>query len=344
MITENLSTLKIHKLTQEQYDRELAAGNIDENALYLTPDTAEEQVVEVDTTLSVEGKAADAKAVGDALTGLVDDTLSIEGKAADAYVAGLMFGESFACIGPINKMITTDKSSLAAAINEVKMGGWRFPPFPQGLLETHPYAIVQSVYTVSNNKDYYTLLLTASKEPIIYFPPEMGGNTRPLIIANYDPFMKYKYVFGTDSAWSLMSDTSLEDSIEVYGVDMTPMAIVWLNHNIMKASAYDTSTGVATAGTEVYAYGDTEALLAPHAPDTTLTKSGKAADAKAVGDAILTTGNSVWEGIYNLDASVGDLSALTTTDKSSLVAAINEINNIIGEINSSLDAVNGEVV
>jgi hypothetical protein len=38
MIIENLSTLKIHKLTQEQYDREFAAGNIDENAIYLTPD------------------------------------------------------------------------------------------------------------------------------------------------------------------------------------------------------------------------------------------------------------------------------------------------------------------
>lgn len=38
MNTENLKTLKIHKLSQEQYDRELAAGNIDPNALYLTPD------------------------------------------------------------------------------------------------------------------------------------------------------------------------------------------------------------------------------------------------------------------------------------------------------------------
>jgi hypothetical protein len=38
LITENLSTLKIHKLTQAQYDRELSAGNIDANALYLTPD------------------------------------------------------------------------------------------------------------------------------------------------------------------------------------------------------------------------------------------------------------------------------------------------------------------
>ena len=38
MITENLSTLKIHKLTKAQYERELAAGTIDSNALYLTPD------------------------------------------------------------------------------------------------------------------------------------------------------------------------------------------------------------------------------------------------------------------------------------------------------------------
>lgn len=42
MITENVSTLKINKLTQEQYDRELANGNIDENALYLTPDDTAE--------------------------------------------------------------------------------------------------------------------------------------------------------------------------------------------------------------------------------------------------------------------------------------------------------------
>lgn len=41
MKTENLSTLKIHKLTQAQYDRELAAGNIDESALYLIPEEAQ---------------------------------------------------------------------------------------------------------------------------------------------------------------------------------------------------------------------------------------------------------------------------------------------------------------
>lgn len=40
MITENLSTLEIHKLTQEQYDKALAEGRINEKAIYLTPDDA----------------------------------------------------------------------------------------------------------------------------------------------------------------------------------------------------------------------------------------------------------------------------------------------------------------
>ena len=52
MITENLSTLKIHKLTKEQYERELNSGNIDENALYLTPD---EQVGKSSSALGAVG-------------------------------------------------------------------------------------------------------------------------------------------------------------------------------------------------------------------------------------------------------------------------------------------------
>lgn len=38
MITENLSTLKIHKLSDSQYQREKDAGRLDEMALYLTPE------------------------------------------------------------------------------------------------------------------------------------------------------------------------------------------------------------------------------------------------------------------------------------------------------------------
>lgn len=37
MKTENVSALKIHRLSQEQYDREHQNGNIEENAMYLTP-------------------------------------------------------------------------------------------------------------------------------------------------------------------------------------------------------------------------------------------------------------------------------------------------------------------
>lgn len=53
MITENLSTLKIHKLTQEQYDRELEAGNIDGSALYLTPDTVEQELSDISANMSI---------------------------------------------------------------------------------------------------------------------------------------------------------------------------------------------------------------------------------------------------------------------------------------------------
>lgn len=42
MNAENLSTLKIHKLTQTQYDRELEADNIDKSAIYMVPDTRQE--------------------------------------------------------------------------------------------------------------------------------------------------------------------------------------------------------------------------------------------------------------------------------------------------------------
>lgn len=47
MITENLSTLKIHKISQAQYERELEAGRIDGNALYLTPDDNSEMLEDV---------------------------------------------------------------------------------------------------------------------------------------------------------------------------------------------------------------------------------------------------------------------------------------------------------
>ncbi len=58
MIIKNLSTLKIHKLTQAQYDRELAAGNLDEYALYLTLDEAKVSTYTASITTTWSGSAA----------------------------------------------------------------------------------------------------------------------------------------------------------------------------------------------------------------------------------------------------------------------------------------------
>lgn len=40
MITENISTLKIHKMSEKQYNRELATGNINNTDIYLVQDTS----------------------------------------------------------------------------------------------------------------------------------------------------------------------------------------------------------------------------------------------------------------------------------------------------------------
>lgn len=57
--TEDVTTLKIHKLSQEQYDNLVANGDIDESALYLTPDeqidlTPYATIEQLDTKAEVE--------------------------------------------------------------------------------------------------------------------------------------------------------------------------------------------------------------------------------------------------------------------------------------------------
>ena len=46
MKTQNIYTLKIHKLSQAQYERVKAQGQLAEDAFYLTPDTTADFVVE----------------------------------------------------------------------------------------------------------------------------------------------------------------------------------------------------------------------------------------------------------------------------------------------------------
>ena len=62
MIIENLTTLKINQLTQAQYEAAIAAGTINENELYATPDDNE-----LDTTtflrVSDVGSAVDTNPI-----------------------------------------------------------------------------------------------------------------------------------------------------------------------------------------------------------------------------------------------------------------------------------------
>ena len=90
MNIENLSTLKIHKLTQAQYDRELAAGNIDENALYLTPD--EEMDLSGYATIeqlneSISGAMSATNPVGTGSLSMNRNITGINGEVGDYSVA-----------------------------------------------------------------------------------------------------------------------------------------------------------------------------------------------------------------------------------------------------------------
>lgn len=74
MITENISTLKMHKLTQEQYNRERYAGNLQDNEIYLTP-IEELDVRDISDDFVVESSEC-------------FDTISVEVKQYDKVVSG----------------------------------------------------------------------------------------------------------------------------------------------------------------------------------------------------------------------------------------------------------------
>ena len=79
MIIENLTTLKINQLTKAQYEAALAAGTINENELYATPDDNE-----LDTTtflrVSDVGSAVDTNPIN-------ADTLG--GKSASEFLTAV---------------------------------------------------------------------------------------------------------------------------------------------------------------------------------------------------------------------------------------------------------------
>ena len=104
MLTENLSTLKINRLTQEQYDTALTNGNINANELYLTPDDNE-----LDTSAFLRvtdvGSAVDINPIN-------ADTL--EGKSASYFATASNVSTINNSLNTINSDISTINGSLSA--------------------------------------------------------------------------------------------------------------------------------------------------------------------------------------------------------------------------------------
>lgn len=76
MITENLSTLKIHKMSKEQYEREYLNGQIDPTAIYLTPDSCKNfvagdniTIIETDTEITISATAMGGLGPDDVVNG-----------------------------------------------------------------------------------------------------------------------------------------------------------------------------------------------------------------------------------------------------------------------------------
>ena len=91
MNTENLLILKIHKLTKDKYDRDLANGSIDENALYLTPEEIPVPIAEGGTGASTATSALDnLGAVGRDVSGR---SFTIDGSTVFAYPGAEIFND-----------------------------------------------------------------------------------------------------------------------------------------------------------------------------------------------------------------------------------------------------------
>ncbi len=143
MITKNLSTLKIHKLTREQYERELNAGNIDANAIYLTPDEDSDlshlatkaelldyakktDLNNLETTSAAQAKLVEAKAYADGKAPMVhnhDSAYDVKGAAntalenAKAYVGEAI--KNFITSSAVDSKISSHNVS-ASAHNDIR--------------------------------------------------------------------------------------------------------------------------------------------------------------------------------------------------------------------------------
>lgn len=106
MITENLSTLKIHKLTQAQYDREFEAGNIDPSALYLTPDENNRIFVQNEEPIDAE-----------------DGALWVDMDVEGTISGGNSSNDGYTPVKGIDYWTEEDKAEIKSYVDDAILGG-----------------------------------------------------------------------------------------------------------------------------------------------------------------------------------------------------------------------------
>ena len=193
MLTENLSTLKINRLTQEQYDREKASGTLDDTALYFTP---EEEII-VPTSLS--------QLSDDETHRLVTDTEKTAWNAkTDVFTIALSDGESGS--------LTTDKTydEILEAYNSGKLlritaeGGML-----EGTFLAYAYNTFSFVF-ITNSTGVYITSDVVGIAPVPAFLPSASTSDAGKILMVND---------SGDAAWTEAPSSGADSFLVTFTVD-----------------------------------------------------------------------------------------------------------------------------
>jgi hypothetical protein len=254
------------------------------------PDTY--TVPEVDATLTTQGAAADAKAVGDALSDLsveTDKTLSVEDKPADAKKVGDEISDIKADLSDMNTATSSDvgKALIVRAVVNGKVASWKFGKSGGGLSNAQKNAILNCfahvAWTDNQGQTYYDEL-----EDVLFPPAELE-----LITATYT---------NTNPVYP---DSTL-DSLRPYIVVTAHCS----DGTTSTVNAY-TLTGTLTIGTSIVEieYEDLTTTIS-----VTVTEKPKS-DMNGWNDGVMYTDITTATGYYTGTGSIGQYSTWYRTEK-----------------------------
>ena len=181
MITENVSTLKIHKLTQAQYDRELEAGNLDETALYLTPDESE----------SIKLTYNEFSPVIDDIVSTLKTSTNYIVNNGTKLVAGASYRIVCNCFG-INTIKVANEAGGAVAITAGKSGQHVWLYYYQTAVGTNPAGSFKIVRGGDESlSDFDLQIYRIVSDPELDVQPTKGSDN---IITSGGVFNYFEYV------------------------------------------------------------------------------------------------------------------------------------------------------